>query len=158
LKRKKLPQTIQALVGDIGEQQVLLRFAILAHQCKGWEVFKNIGESGFDILLIDTKTSNRIAIEVKTRQKLYSTSVRAGSVRFFLTKNEYKSTDFVVAYYIDKNWFFIIPKEDLISVSGGKRWRFVLSLNKKGEIPKTTLKYFNAWESISPEFKNLLPK
>lgn len=156
--RDKLPQSIQALVGDIGEQQVLLRFALLAHQCKGWQVFKNVGESGFDILLVNNKNKRRFAIEVKTRQKLFSTSGRSGSAQFFLTRNEYTSADFLVAHYIDKNWFFVVPKKDLKAVSGGKKWRFVLSLNKKGQPQEEALKYFNSWEIISPEFRGILPK
>ena len=68
----KLPQNIQALVGEIGELQVLLRLSILAHQTD-WEVFHNLGEAGYDVLLLNSITANRIRIEVKTRQKLFTT-------------------------------------------------------------------------------------
>jgi hypothetical protein len=64
---KKLPQNIQDLVCDVGESQILLRLALLSHQCRDWEVFKNIGESGFDILLVNKTKSKRTAIEAKSR-------------------------------------------------------------------------------------------
>ena len=64
----KLPQNIQALVGEIGERQVLLRLSILSHQRPKWHAFRNLGESGYDVLLLNSGTDERICVEVKTRK------------------------------------------------------------------------------------------
>ena len=53
--QKKLPQNIQALIGEIGEKQVLLRLYLLVHE-NSWEVFQNLGEAGFDVLLLNATT------------------------------------------------------------------------------------------------------
>ena len=87
---KKLPQNIQDLVCDVGESQILLRLALLSHQCRDWEVFKNIGESGFDILLVNKTKSKRTAIEAKSRQRMFTTSKHRNVIHFTLTKKEYE--------------------------------------------------------------------
>ena len=150
-----LPQNIQALIGEIGEKQVLLRLAILAHQKEGWDVFYNLGQSGYDVLLMNSRTRERICIEVKTRQKIYSTAKRVGTVQFYLTALERNSSDFLVAYFMDHNDFYIVPTRDLKSVSGGKRWRFTIGLKKDG-VPSPTLdKYRNNWGSIHKDFEGV---
>ena len=80
--RKKLPQNIQALIGEIGEKQVLLRLYLLVHE-NSWDVFHNLGEAGFDVLLQNSTTGEKIRVEVKTRQKLYTTGKNIQRVQFF---------------------------------------------------------------------------
>ena len=150
-----LPQNIQALIGEIGEKQVLLRLAILAHQVRGWDVFYNLGQSGYDVLLMNSRTRERICIEVKTRQKIYSTAKNVGRVQFYLTALEYEACDFLVAYFLDHNDFYIVPKSDLKSVSGGKRWRFFLTFLKGGQPSPTLDKYRNNWGSIHKDFRKI---
>lgn len=48
---RKLPQNIQALIGEIGEKQVLLRQSLLTLGTD-WRVFRNLGEAGYDVLLL----------------------------------------------------------------------------------------------------------
>ncbi|PIX25721.1 MAG: hypothetical protein COZ69_02395 [Deltaproteobacteria bacterium CG_4_8_14_3_um_filter_45_9] len=154
---KKLPQNIQDLVCDVGESQILLRLALLSHQCRDWEVFKNIGESGFDILLVNKTKSKRTAIEAKSRQRMFTTSKHRNVIHFTLTKKEYDNCDFLIAYYVDMNWFFIVPKADLKSVSGGKQWKFILTINKKGRPNKSAEGFIEAWHLMSSDFMNILP-
>jgi hypothetical protein len=151
---EKLSQNIQALVGEIGELQVLLRLSILAQQTD-WEVFHNLGEAGYDILLLNSKTLERIRIEVKTRQKLYTTGKLRRTVQFFLTDGEYQACDCLIAYFLDRNEFYIVPKEDLApsTARGHPRWRLTLGFNKKGDLSKSQAKYLNKWRFINADFE-----
>lgn len=154
----KLPQNIQTLVGDIGEQQVLLRLGILAHQRPGWQVFRNIGEAGFDILLVNQKRKKRVAIEVKTRQKLYTTGKNRNSIAFQLTAGEYQSCDFLIAHLLERGLFLIVRKAELKRISGGRLWRFVLTLNNQGVPHPRFQKSVDAWHLLSNDFKDFFPK
>jgi len=60
---------------------------------------------------------------------MFTTSKHRNVIHFTLTKKEYDNCDFLIAYYVDMNWFFIVPKADLKSVSGGKQWKFILTRN-----------------------------
>jgi hypothetical protein len=150
-----LPQNIQALIGEIGEKQVLLRLAIMAHQVEDWDVFYNLGQSGYDVLLMNSRTRERICIEVKTRQRMYSTAKNVGTVQFYLTALEREASNFLVAYFMDQNDFYIVPTNDLKSVSGGKRWRFTISFLKSGQPSPTLKKYRNNWRSLHKDFKGI---
>lgn len=149
----KLPQNIQALVGEIGELQVLLRLSILAHQTD-WEVFHNLGEAGYDVLLLNSITANRIRIEVKTRQKLFTTGKNRHLVHFFLTDGEYQACDFLVAYFLDNNEFYIVPKSELSEAKsrGIVRWRFTLRLNRKDLQSANQKKFLDKWELLHSDF------
>lgn len=48
---RKLPQNIQSLIGEIGEKQVLLRQSLLTLDTD-WQVFRDLGEAGYDVLLL----------------------------------------------------------------------------------------------------------
>ena len=88
--RRKLPQNIQELIGDIGEKQALLRLFLLV-QDTPWEVFRNVGEAGYDILLLNPQTDERVRIEVKTRQRMYTTGKPNRPIHFRLTDGEYQA-------------------------------------------------------------------
>jgi hypothetical protein len=150
---QKLPQNLVALVGDIGEKQVLLRLGMLCHQTLGWSVFHNLGEAGFDVLLLNLQTNARIQIEVKTRQKMYTTGKNKQVIRFGLTAGEHKACDFLIAYFLDQNEFYIVPKQDLKPVGGGKMWRFVLTVTKQGRAHPRFNRYLNAWNTLHPDFQ-----
>jgi hypothetical protein len=151
--KEKMSQNIQALIGEIGEKQVQLRFAILAHQTN-WQVFHNLGEAGYDILLLNAETGERIRIEVKTRQRFYTTGKTRRRAHYFLTDGEYKACDFLVAYFMDNNGFYIVPKSDLKStqVNGSIRWRFSLPISQQGTNPERDYRYLNAWDQLHPDF------
>jgi hypothetical protein len=149
---RKLPQNIQALVGDIGEKQVLLRLAILCHQTPDWSVFHNLGEAGFDILLLNSRTSERITIEVKTRQKIFTTGKHKTRIHFALTRNEHQASDFLIAFFLDNNAFFVVPKESLKAVSGGRLWRFLVTTTQHGEPHPRFLRFRDAWHLLHKDF------
>jgi len=146
-----IPQNIKALVGDIGEKHVLLRLALLAHQNKGWQVFQNVNKSGFDIALINSR-KKIIAIEVKTRQKLFSTGKKQNNINFGLSDLEYRTSDFLIAYYLDGNIFLVIKKTKLKRTADGK-WGIRLTLRKDGQPHPSFKQYINAWHLLSPDFK-----
>jgi hypothetical protein len=150
---EKLPQNIQSLIGEIGEKQVLLRLYLLAHGT-AWNVFHNLGEAGFDALLLNSKTGEKVRIEVKTRQKLYTTGKHHDRFNFFLTDGEYQACDFLVAYLLDTNEFFIVSKEDLKrgQANGITRWRFNVRLNQKGVTGPSLAGYRGAWHRLHPDF------
>jgi len=151
---EKLPQNIQALIGDIGEKQVLLRLFLLVRGTP-WEVFHNLGEAGYDLLLLNSKTSEWVRVEVKTRQRMYTTSKREGRVNFYLTDGEYRACDFMVACFLDRNEFYVVPKVDLKEAHAGEnaRWRFVLTLTKAGVPHPRFTRYREAWGSLHEDFR-----
>jgi len=154
---KKLPQNIQSLVGETGEKQTLLRLAILTHQIPDWQVFHNLGEAGYDVLLLNSKTDERVRMEVKTRQRIYTTGKSRQTVQFFLTNGEYAACDFLVAHFIDHNGFYIVPKHELkqVNVNDKIRWRFTLSMNKQGKPHPRFEQYQGAWHTLHPDFQKL---
>jgi hypothetical protein len=147
----KLPQNIQALIGEIGEKQVLLRLYMLTHGTP-WNVFHNLGEAGFDVLIMNSKTGEKVRIEVKTRQKLYTTGKHSDQVHFVLTDGEYQACDFMIGYLLDANDFYIVPKMDLkkAMVNGIPRWRLVVTHNKAGEPHPRFQRFRNAWTCLHP--------
>ena len=151
--RKKLPQNIQALIGEIGEKQVLLRLYLLVHE-NSWEVFHNLGEAGYDVLLLNATTGEKIRIEVKTRQKLYTTGKNIQRVIYDLSDGEYQASDFLIAYFLDLGNFYVVPKSELkpVSVNNLSRWRFTLSLNKQGAPHPRFDEFHNAWGNLHPDF------
>ena len=153
-KNIKLSQNIQTLIGDIGEKQVLLRLAIYCHGTN-WNVFNNLGESGYDLLLQNNVTSDRVRIEVKTRQKLFTTGKKKTRYQFMLTDIEYKSCDFLIAYVIDSNDFYIVPKKELkpTSSNGNPKWRFTLG-NINEESKSKNVKYRNVWDVLFAKIDN----
>ncbi|SDH03833.1 hypothetical protein [Desulfosporosinus hippei] len=147
---EKLPQNIQHLLMEIGEKSVLFRLYLLT-KSTGWEVYQNLGESGCDLILLNSKSGDKIKIEVKTRQRLYTTSKNAvGTVHFTLTENEYKNCNFLVAYWVENNFFFIVPKHDLKPMKSNEKtlYKFIVRENKIGTLDSNSQHYLNDWKPI----------
>ncbi|MFN5983117.1 MAG: hypothetical protein ACK476_07265 [Fluviicola sp.] len=70
---KQLPQNLKELLKDIGENSVLFQIYIRIHDTN-WKAFKNLDDSGCDIVLVNLETNKTIKVEVKTRQSLYTTA------------------------------------------------------------------------------------
>jgi hypothetical protein len=151
--RQKLPQNIQALIGEIGEKQVLLRLFLLV-QHTPWEVFHNLGEAGYDLLLLNAESGERVRIEVKTRQRLYTTGQAGRPIHFRLTDGECQSCDCLVAYFLDLNAFYVVPKADLKEAHSGDRiyWRFILTTTKQGQPHPRFAQYRDAWHNLHADF------
>lgn len=159
MKKEKLPQNILTILQDIGENSVLFHLYLLT---KGtdWTVYKNLGDKGCDLILQretpSRKDNNKIRIEVKTRQKYYTTSKKKNADRqaqFFLSKNEYDSCDFLVAFWFDKNAYFIVPKTELKPAGTKNRYRFIVRQNKDGQFSGTPGTYQDKWKLIKEKIK-----
>lgn len=158
MEAKKLPQNIQALIGDIGESLVLLRLYLKTHGLPGkpWEVFSNLGEAGYDLLLTNTQSGQRVRIEVKTRQKLYTTGKHSKMVQFFLSDGEHERSDFLVACLLDNASLFVVPTSALSRAHSGSRvrWRFTVSLDREGRPNPQAAQYLGGWSRIHPDLKD----
>lgn len=149
-ENEKLPQNAQHLLMEIGEKSVLFRLFLLVRD-KNWEVYQNLGYSGCDIILVDSTTNNRVKIEVKTRQRLYTTSKRfKNRVQYTITENEYDNCDFVIAFWFEENHYFIVPKEDLdVTSSNGKiLYKFIISKDGQGTLNARGQAYLDRWDLI----------
>ena len=153
-KKERLPQNMVDVLKDIGENAVLFQLFVLTHGTD-WTIFKNLSDRGCDIIMQNFKLGDddkgKISIEVKARQKLYSSISHKKDfdkrAQFNLTQSEYNNCDFLIAYWFDHNSFFIVPKEDLKKV-GSKtvKYRFEARRNTEG-FSSSTAKYQN-WELI----------
>jgi hypothetical protein len=111
---EKLPQRMNDVLKTIGENAVLFRLFVLLYENPEWNVYQNLADKGCDIVLINSINNNKIKIEVKTRQKLYTTSTNLKrGPQFTLSENEYNSCDFLVGYWFERNQYYIVPKENL---------------------------------------------
>ncbi|MCK4539642.1 DUF3883 domain-containing protein [Candidatus Parcubacteria bacterium] len=153
---KQLPQNIKQLLSEIGEKTVLFRLYLLTKNTK-WEVYKNLNEIGCDIILFNNETSNKIKIEVKTRQRLYTTS-RHRFFDFALTENEYNNAGFLIGYWYDKNYFFIVPTKELKATlsNNNKKYKLRIKYNVDSTLCDTSKKYLNRWNFIENELKTIL--
>ena len=155
MTKERLPQNMTVVLQEIGENSVLFYLYLLTLDNE-WTIFKNLKDKGCDLILQkfnDVKDKqNKLRIEVKTRQKLYSTSKKKNFERetqFNLSESEYDSCDFLVGYWFDKNAFFIVPKQELKPVGKtDRKYRFTAKQNKNDEFPESIIKYLNNWDLI----------
>ena len=147
---EKIPQNIQHLLMEIGEKSVLFRLFLLTKEFPECKVYQNLSGVGYDILFL--KGNKEIKIEVKTRQRLYTTSTgsQAKTVQFTVTKNEYDNCNFIVAYWYEKNYYFIVPKADLreTSSNGNSVFKFIVRELGNGKLDENSLKYRDKWEKL----------
>lgn len=155
---KKTPQNISALLSEIGEKMVLFKLYQLTHENDDIEIFKNYSESGYDIGIRDSITGEKVKIEVKTRQRLITTSSEnnKNNCQFTLTKNEKESADFLIGYWLDFNIFFIVPTSQLTSVKSNKKdiYKYVVNKYKNPKnieqiYSKNSKDFYENWNSIN---------
>ncbi|MCT4594210.1 MAG: hypothetical protein N4A57_08085 [Anaeromicrobium sp.] len=148
--KNKLPPNIQHLLMEIGEKSVLFRLFLLTKEFPDCKVFQNLSGAGYDILFLNG--NKEVKVEVKTRQRLYTTSneKQKRTVQFTVTKNEYDNCDYVIAYWYEKNYYFIVPKKDLreTSSNGKALYKFVVRELANGEIDDNSYKYLDEWEQL----------
>lgn len=152
--KEKIPQTIQALIGDIGEGLVIFKLYELVHDKPNFEVFKNFSEPGYDCGIRNVETGAKIKVEVKTRQRLITTSDDKHIVHFTLTQNEKDHADFLVGYWLEHNDYFIIPVDELNEQKSGKKfvYKHIVSRNRNESYGKKSIKYLNEWKFIKSKF------
>ena len=157
---EKIPQNIQALIGEIGEKMVLFKLYVLTHFDPNLEIFKNYSDKGYDIGLKNTNSGKKVRIEVKTRQHLVSTANKnsLNSCHFTLTEKEYENSDFLIGYWLEYNDFFIVPIINLVQTKNGIDrnsnpkyvYKHIVNRLKKGDAlySLNSMPYLNDWESI----------
>jgi hypothetical protein len=149
-EKEKLPQRMSAVLGTIGENAVLFQLFVIAMRYPHWNVYHNLADKGCDLILLNSINNNKIKIEVKTRQKLYSTSKnQKAAVQFTLTEGEYEACDFLIGYWFEKNLYYIVPKEKLY-----------MAMNKRKRMYKyaapfstTENEFINKWEVMEDAMK-----
>lgn len=151
VKKNKLPQNMQHLLMEIGEKAVLFRLNILLQE-SNWEVFHNTNDAGCDLVIINSFSNEKIKIEVKTRQRLYTTSSpkNRNVVHFTISENEYKHCDFVICYWFEENAYFIIPKSSLTKTSsnGDPIYKFIVRRLVSGQYDQNSTVYLNNWKVV----------
>lgn len=152
-QKEKLPQNVQHLLMEIGEKMVLYRLFIRTQNTE-WDAFQNLGESGCDLLLLNSITNAKLKIEVKTRQRLYSTSdkSRLNTVQYTVSENEYKNCDFVICYWLEENAFFIVPKKELSPTSSNDKilYKYIVRKRADGTFDDKSVQYYEKWDSLLP--------
>ena len=147
---EKTSQNISETLKDIGELSTL--FYLYYHfNFQGWSVYKNYNEKGYDILLVNDKKHKRKKIEVKTRQRLISSSTNKNQITHFtLTEVEKTEADYLVGVWFEHHLFFIVPTSELQTTKSNdkKLYKFIVSRNKKGELNPEAKKYLDNWKSI----------
>lgn len=101
MAKERLPQSMSVILQEIGENSVLFHLFLMTID-NDWTIFKNLSDKGFDLILQKFKSNDiqndKIRIEVKTRQKLHSTSSDKKNfdkqAQFNLSEAEYLSCDF----------------------------------------------------------------
>ena len=144
---KQLPQNLKELLKDIGENSVLFQIYIRIHDTN-WKAFKNLDDSGCDIVLVNLETNKTIKVEVKTRQSLYTTATSSktyGYREFAVTRNEYENFDILICLWYDYNSFFIIPQSELKGDKNSIKIR--IRKNKQGGYGEND-KFLNNWEAL----------
>lgn len=147
---KKLSQNIQHLLMEIGEKMVAFHLHLKTRGTP-WEVYSNLGEVGCDLLLINRQSAEKIRVEVKTRQRLYTTGKHRNQVQFTVTETEYNHCDFVIGYWLERNEFFVIPRDALVPTSSkGKRlYKFVVQVKRDGKVSGQAKEFLNQWNLVT---------
>lgn len=150
--RQKLSQNMQHLLMEIGEKSVLYRLCLLTKDTDR-DVYQNLSEAGCDLPLIcRSDPSTKLLVEVKTRQRLFTTANWKNEriIQFTASDNEYVSCDFIMAYWFDRNAYFIVPKGDLraTSANGVRKWKFIVRARADGSFDSRSERFLNAWDLI----------
>lgn len=149
--KEKLPQNISHLIMEIGEKMVLFKLFLLVKDTD-WEVYQNLGESGCDLVLLNNKDNRKLKIEVKTRQRLSSTSKgnELKTVHYTLTENEYLNCDFAICYWLENNSFFIVPKSELKQTRSKDKlvYKFIVRKLDDGNFNENGSRFLEKWETI----------
>ena len=111
MEQKKISQNVKTLIGEIGERMSLFRLYHTISKHEKLEIYKNYTENGYDLGIIyrDSKKEKKVKIEVKTRQHLITTTNKKHICHFTISKNEKERADFLIAYWLEWNSFFIVP-------------------------------------------------
>jgi hypothetical protein len=134
---------------EIGEKAVLYHLLVRTVDTD-WQVQQNLSESGCDLVIINQKDGRKIKIEVKTRQRLYTTGDNEQFL-FKLSQNEYQSCDFLIGYWFEKNFYFIVPKDQLKSgnENGKTFWKLQIRPHKDGSPDDYSKQFLEQWNLLN---------
>ena len=148
---KKVPQNVKDALKEIGELSCIF-WLYFQFGSKGWSVYRNFDEQGYDILLSNRQTRKEKRIEVKTRQRVMSSASNRNikNAHFTPSAGEKETADFLVAYWLERNWFFIVPTRDLkLTTSKGKPlYKFIVQVTKSNAPDLHSAKYLSNWDQI----------
>lgn len=150
MEKELLPQRMKDVLKVIGENSVLFHLFLMAARHETWNVYQNLSDVSCDLLLINSKNNNKIRIEVKTRQKLYTTAKINNNAQFILSNNEYVACDFLVGFWFEHGRYYVVPKVDLKSAKNKD-----VNTYKYAVVMKDENKYINNWSLIENEMIRL---
>ena len=162
MAKERIPQNVAEVLKEIGENLALFYLYSELTKDSDWGVFKNFNDVGADIVLIKERNNKqlegvqKIKIEVKTRQGLVTVRKDKNVVHFTLSESEYRESDFVICYWVEHNYLFVVPVEEL-KVSKRKEenmYKFIASISKKTmNLNDSCKKYLFAWDLIRSEMR-----
>lgn len=127
--------------GDIGEN-------IVAYELmkRGWNVMRNVGGQGYDLLAIRDNHRVQRRVEVKTTDPKLKTGKHSKQLTVLLTESESEATDFLIFYIHGYDTFFIIPQNAFPSSRS-----VTVSIGKDGKISSGSQfePYRDKWELLA---------
>lgn len=152
--KERLPQRMVDVLKSIGENSVLFRLFVFLNDYPNWSVYQNLEDKGCDILLVNGHRNpphNKIRIEVKTRQRLHTTAKNTKNNPHFTLSEHECNCDFLVAYWFDKNYYYIVPTKVLKPTKNKRKisYKFIPT-------DETTKLYLNNWDLIINMLKDEL--
>ena len=157
---QELSQNLKVVLQDVGEGAVLIHLAILLRKVPGWTIYKNFAEAGCDIVIqhADPRRAGAksVFVEVKTRQGLLTQRRHRNTMHFTVTKNERDACDFVVAYWFERNAFFVVPRDALTETKSGAKvlYKFIAYWSdKQGKSTDRSEDFLDGWEIILDQLR-----
>lgn len=146
----RLPQKTNELLKEVGEKTVLYHLiAKTIDSC--WRVHISLSDPGCDIILWNELTGKKIKVEVKTRQRLRTTGEN-DNFMFKVTEFEYNNSDFLIGYWFEMNYLFIVPKEKLkmgTEWNGTRRfWKLQINPKKDGSLDNYSAQFIERWDLL----------
>lgn len=151
----ELSQNLKTVLQEVGEGAVLIQLAIRIRELRGWTIYKNYAEDGCDIVIQPTKQRNTVKrplfIEVKTRQALLTARRHRNAMQFSITANERDACDFVVAYWFERNAFFVVPRNSLRRTRAGDKvlYKFIAYWSDRAnQFTAASESYRDRWDLV----------
>jgi hypothetical protein len=128
------------LRGELGE--IIVSYELMK---KGWDVYKNLGGQGFDLIVRRDLVQRRL--EVKTTDTELRTGSSKNQLTVLLSESELQNADFLVfcIMHMKQTTFFVIPKKSF-PTSGS----VTVNILKTGEISTGSMfeSFRNQWSLL----------
>lgn len=133
MQEERLPQRMVDVLTTIGENAVLFHIFVLTMKYPDWNVFQNLSDKGCDLILLHNNGA-KIRLEVKTRQKLYTTTlINKDRPQFTLSESEYLSSDFLIGFWFERNIYYIVPRDELRLAKNGAKNTYKYIVTSKSD-------------------------